>query len=125
MENKTDNKVFYNPEGYIEIILHGEQTGESFLKVYEEALPLIDSIKAHAKPLLGLCDLTDQTGFSLRSDKVAMEYMEKIDYHKIAMFHVPHLEVTKAIILAMGKSHNTKIFDSREEALAWLLDPNI
>lgn len=124
MENEIKNKVFHHSDGYIEIVLHGKQTGESFKKIYDDALPFIKEIDWASKPLLGLCDLTNQTGFSLSSDKVAMEYLEKIDYDKLAMFNVPHMEVTKGIIIAMGKSDNTKIFDSREEAVAWLLDFN-
>ena len=122
MIERMQNSVSLHPDGYIEITLHGYQTAESFLKVYQEAAPLILQIQSDNKPLLGLCDLTNQTGFSLGSDKLAMEYLEKIPYDKIAMFHVPHLEVTQGIILAMGKSHNTKIFDTRGAALEWLLE---
>jgi hypothetical protein len=116
-----NNKVFLNSDGYIEIVLSGEQTGETFLEVYEKAKPLIDKVQADNKPLLGLCDLTGETNFSLSSNKIAMEYLEKIPYERIAMFGVPHVEVTKGIIMAMGKSHNTKVFDNRKDALAWLL----
>ena len=116
-----ENKVFLHHDGYIEIDLFGHQTGDSFLKVYEQALPLIEKIQNENKPLLGLCDLTNQTGFSLSSDKVAMEYLEKTNYDKIALYNVPHIEVTKGIIIAMGKKENTKIFDNHNDAVEWLL----
>jgi hypothetical protein len=117
-----DNKVFLSPEGYIEVVLYGDQNGESFLQIYEKAKPLIDKILSQNKPLLGLGNLTNQSSFSLSSDKVAMEYLEKIPYDKMALYGVPHIEVTKGIIMAMGKSSNTKIFENRKEALDWLLE---
>jgi hypothetical protein len=116
------NQVFLNPEGYIEIVLSGEQTGVTFLEVYDQAKPIIDKTLSEDKPLLGLCDLSSETKFSPSSSKVAMEYLEKIPYKKIAMYGVPHVEVTKGIIMAMGKSHNTKVFGSRKDALAWLAE---
>ncbi|HEX7259835.1 MAG TPA: STAS/SEC14 domain-containing protein [Candidatus Saccharimonadia bacterium] len=115
------NKVFLNPEGFLEIVFVGHQTGETFQDVYEKVLPLLAGMKAEGTPLRGLFDLTLQTGYSLNSDKAAMKFLEETDYDRVAMYHVPHAEVTKAIILAMGKSDNTKLFESREEALAWLM----
>ena len=116
-----ENKVFVNPEGYLEVVVVGEQTAESFQDIWKVAEPLLGVMKVENKRLLALLDLTFQTGFSVRSDKAAMELLEQIPYEKIAMFNVPHREVTKSIILATGKSDNTKIFDSRQEAVNWLL----
>jgi hypothetical protein len=117
------NKIFINPDGYIEIVLVGEQTGEDFLSIYKQAKPLIEKVHESGKPLYGLCDLSRQSGFTLSSDRVAMEHLEEINYDRMAMYGVPHKEVTKGIIMAIGKWHNTKIFDNREEALKWLLSP--
>jgi hypothetical protein len=119
-----ENKVFANPEGYLEIVLVGDQTGELFEKAYDQAIPILDEMRTKGQPVLGLFDLSRQTGFSLSSDKVAMELLEEVKYDKIAMYSVPHREVTKGIIIATGKADTTKIFDTRDEAVAWLLQDN-
>jgi hypothetical protein len=116
-----ENKVFLNPAGYIEVTFIGHQTGDTFKDVHEKVLPIIAEVKSQGKPLRGLFDLTQQTGYSLNSDKAALQFLEEINYDRIAMYHVSHAEVTKMIIMAIGKSENTKLFDSREEALAWLM----
>lgn len=116
-----ENKIAMNPDGYIEVTFVGHQTDESFNSVYEHVLPLMSTLKKDKKPLLGLFDMTLQTGFSLNSDKAALELLERVEYDRIAMYHVHHAEVTKGIILAIGKANNTKLFDNRESALEWLL----
>ncbi len=115
------NKIFLNPAGYIEVIFIGHQTGETFKDVYDKVQPLIATMKNQDKPLRGLFDMTQQTGYSLGSDKAALKFLEETDYDRIAMHHVGHAAVTNAIIMAMGKGDNTKLFDNREEALAWLM----
>lgn len=122
MPQPSNNKVFLNPEGYLEVTVVGHQTGESFQKIYDDALPFISKLQKENKPLLGYIDMTNETGYSLNSDKVAMELLEKLNYDRIAMCNPPHAEVSKGIILAIGKSHNTKVFDNRQEAISWLLD---
>lgn len=115
------NKIFLNPEGYIEIVLVGDQTAQSFERVYQEAEPIIEQLKTQGKPLYALFDLSKQTGFSLSSDKAALELLEEVDYDRIAMYSVPHQDVTKGIIMATGKADKTKIFETRDQALTWLL----
>lgn len=118
-----DNSITVSPDGYLEVKFVGQQTDDSFRRIYSEALPFIEQITASGKALLGLFDLSQQTGFSLSSDKMALELLEKIPYTKIAMFQVPYHEVAQGIIMATGKGDKTKIFDTREQALAWLLAP--
>jgi hypothetical protein len=120
MENNK-NKVLMNPDNCVEVVFIGHQTGETFNDTYKMVLPLINKLKSEGKPLLGLFDLTEHTGYSLSSDTAALKFLENTDYDKIAMYHVPHAEVTKGIIMAIGKSDNTKLFDSRSEAVKWLL----
>lgn len=121
-----NNTVALNPEGYIEIALIGEQTSATFEDTYNAVVPLIDQLQQDGKPLLALIDGSRQTGFSIGSDKAALKFLEQIDYQKIAMYAISHAEVTKGIILAMGKSHNTKLFPDRTRALEWLMaQPNL
>lgn len=114
------NLVFYNPEGFFEVIISGQQTEDSFKELFEQAKPLIEKVSADGKPLRGLMDMTNQTGYSLSSDKAALELLESINYDKLAMYNPPHAAVAAGIIMAMGKGDNTKIFSSREEAVKWL-----
>jgi hypothetical protein len=113
--------VSLHPDGYLDISIMGDQTGESFRAAYRDIKPLIAQLGAAGKPLLGLIDMTHQTGYSLASDKAALEVLESIKYEKLAMCNPPHPGVAQGIILAMGRSDNTRVFDMRERALTWLL----
>lgn len=117
----ADNKVYIAPEGYIEVDIIGNQTPESFQEINDKVRPLIEKLTEENKPLLGLVDMSAETGYSISSDKAALQLLEDINYTKLAMYNPPHIEVVKGIIMAMGRSENTKIFDDRNEALAWLL----
>jgi hypothetical protein len=116
-----NNSVTLNPKGYIEICLVNDQTAESFNDIYHQSLPLISRIKSEGRPLLGFIDGSRQTGFSLSSDKAALKFLEEVEYDRIAMYNIPHAEVTKGIILAIGKADNTKLFNDKNEALKWLM----
>lgn len=115
------DKIFWNPEGYAEIILSGDQAAQMFESIYADFLPIQERLRSEDQPVLGLFDCSDETGFSLSSNKAALEILEKIKYDRVAMYNVPHADVTKGIIMATGKSQNTQLFKSRQEAVDWLL----
>lgn len=119
-EPSYKNSVFINKDGIVEVVFIGDQSAETFRHSYYEVMPLIDKLKATKKPLYGLIDMSQQTGYSLASDKAALEILENLEYDKLAMCNVSHRHVTQGIIQAVGKDHNTKIFGSRADALAWL-----
>lgn len=114
------NSVFLNKDGIVEIVLIGDQSEATFRHSYYEVIPLIDKLKSLKKPLYGLMDMSQETGYSLASDKAALDILESLDYDKLAMCNVPHHHVAQGIIQAIGKDHNTKIFGNRTDALAWL-----
>ena len=114
------NKVFINDEGIVEVIIIGDQTETTFKHIYYEAVPLIEKLRADKKPVLGLVDMSQETSYSLASDKAALELIESVDYDKLAMCNAPHFKVTEGIIMATGRSNNTKLFKNRDDALAWL-----
>jgi hypothetical protein len=114
------NSVYINKDGLVEIILIGDQSEATFKRSYYEVQPLIESLKSKKKPLYGLIDMSQQTGYSLASDKAALDILETLTYDKLAMCNVPHHHVAQGIIQAIGKDHNTKIFSDRNDALAWL-----
>ncbi|MEI8338603.1 MAG: STAS/SEC14 domain-containing protein [bacterium] len=120
------NRVFLNPDGYIEVVLDGKQSYMTIDNMKYTIQDLINQLEQQGKPRLGLVDLTTDETYSPDSNKAAMQTLESLNYEKIAMFGAGEVltEVTKAIILAIGRSHNTKIFKSREEAVKWLLEGN-
>lgn len=115
------DKIFINSDNIIEIVLVGDQTAQMFEAIYSDYLPLEEKLRSSGKPVLGLFNLTDETGFSLSSNKAALEILERINYDKVAMYDVPHYSVTEGIVMATGKSDNTKLFKNREDAISWLL----
>jgi hypothetical protein len=118
--DSDQNKVFVNDEGIIEVVLIGDQTEASFKHAYDRVQPLIMKLQAEGKPVYGLIDMTEETGYSLASDKAALDILESLTYDKLAMCNAPHAGVAKGIILATGREDNTKLFTSRDDALAWL-----
>lgn len=116
-----ENSVTLSPKHYIEVTLVGNQTAESLKTVYEKALPLIDRLKFENKPILGLINMALDTGLSIGADKSALAFLLKVDYERVALCHVPHPEVTKGLIMAIGKTDNTQLFDNRAAAVKWLL----
>jgi hypothetical protein len=117
------NKAILHPDDIIELIVAGDQDYESIMHLYEEAKPLLGQLQTEGKPLLGLVNLEKEGKPGVTSNKAAMELLEKITYDKLAMYAAPISEIAKMIILAMGKDENTKVFKTREEALAWLKEP--
>ncbi len=116
------NRVFINPEGYVEVTVIGDQTSETFGAASVEAQPLIGKLRKEGKAVLGLIDLTQKGKYTPASNKAAMQLLEDMDYDKIAMFGAEYVlkEVTELIILAMGRKDTTKLFGKREDAIAWL-----
>src|SRR5665213_1757350 len=118
------NRIFLNPAGYIEVIIEGEQSYMAFENLKADAVVLIEELQKQGKRRLGLLDISKQKNYSPDTNKAGMEILEALNYEKVAIFGGGRLlnEVAKAIILAMGKSSNTKLFRDRESAVAWLLE---
>jgi hypothetical protein len=68
-------------------------------------------------------DFTQDLGFDAGTNKAVLKALEEIEYDRIALFgeNVVLAEVTRAVVAALGKDDRTKVFKSRDEALAWLL----
>jgi hypothetical protein len=117
------DKIFLNDEGMIEVQVEGDQTYMTFENLRDDAARLLNELQASGKPRLGLVDISKQGKFSADSNRAAMEVLESLNYDKLAIFggNTILTEVSKAIVLALGKSENTHVFQHREEAVAWLL----
>ncbi|HEY2003756.1 MAG TPA: STAS/SEC14 domain-containing protein [Candidatus Saccharimonadia bacterium] len=117
------NSVSLQPQGYILVKLVGKQDFLSMDEVAKQCKELTDQIRMQRKPILGLVDFSQDQGFSTGTNKAVMRALEEIEYDRIAMFGTNAVlgEVTKTVIAALGKADRTKVFGTREEALAWLL----
>ena len=121
------NRIFLNPDGYIEASIVGDQTKMSFEHMHLDAEEMLDLLQKQGKRRLGLIEVTHQGKFSAESNKEAMLILEKLPYDRLAIFGANKVlaQVINAIILAMGKSANTRLFVDRQSALAWLQEtPN-
>lgn len=116
------NKIFLNPDGYVEVVMDGEQSYMTIDSMKYDAVDMLSQLQNEGKPRLGLIDLTKQSNYTADTNKAAMKNLESLNYEKVAMFGANTFltDVVKAIILAMGRSHNTQIFKDRESAVAWL-----
>ena len=117
------NRIFYNPKGYIEVQIEGDQTYMSFENIQPTAMDMLDAFQEQGKKRLGLIDISKQGNFTPDSNRAAMKILESLNYDKVAIIGAGRIleKVTQAIILAMGKTENTKVFGDRAEAEAWLL----
>ncbi|MDB5178244.1 MAG: hypothetical protein JWN01_187 [Patescibacteria group bacterium] len=122
-ETAAKNSVVLHPEGYIEVILVGDQNYQTIEESGNQCKELIGRLKYEQKPLLGLINLSREKNFSTGANKSALEIMDDIIYDRVAMFGGNQVldEVAKLIIKALGKDDQTMVFETREEAVAWLL----
>lgn len=117
------NKITLNDQGYIEVVIEGPQSFMSFENLMPTAIDYLEELQKKGSKRLGLIDLTNQTDFTVDSNRAGMQILESLNYDKLALFGAKTVltEVVKAIILAIGKDYNTKIFKERDEAVKWLL----
>jgi len=123
MSEVAGGSVALEPEGYVLIQFVGDQNYQTVDELCREVLKFVDRLQGEHKPLLGLVDLSRQTGFNTGSNKAALESLSKVNYDKAALVSDNDLfaGLAKMIIKALGKDDRTKFFETREEAVAWLL----
>lgn len=116
------NRIFMNDDEIIEVIIEGDQTYMTFENLRYDAMDMISRLQKEGKPRRGLININKLGKFNADSNRAAMEILESLNYDKVAIFGANTIltEVTKAIILAMGKGDTTRIFANREAALEWL-----
>lgn len=124
MDHSTSkNSVTLDPQGIVAVKLVGKQDFLSMEDVGKECNRLAETLHARNKPVLGLVDFTDDPNFDAGTNKAVLKALEEIPYDKAALFGTNELiaAAARAVLLALGKGKQTKIFQTREEALAWLL----
>ncbi len=117
------NQVSLAPEGFVEVRLLGDQSFQTIEAVGKSCRPFIDKLNYEHRPILGLIDLTEDSSINPGTNKAALELLESIPYKRAALFGASRIiaEITRALIAALGKGGYTKVFDTREEAVAWLV----
>jgi hypothetical protein len=123
MSDVAGGTVTLEPEGYVCVALVGDQSYQTIDRLFQETMRYVDRLTMEQKPLLGLVDLSQQTGFNTGSNKAALEALTKIEYDRAALVSDNRLfgELARAIIKALGKDDRTKFFRTREEAVPWLI----
>src|SRR3954470_16418564 len=123
MSDVAGGSVTLEPEGYVNVEFVGDQNYQTVDELCREVLVFVDKLTGEHKPLLGLVDLSRQTGFNTGSNRAALESLSKINYDKAALVSDNDLfaSLAKMIIKALGKDDRTKFFGTREEAVAWLM----
>ena len=123
MDKQTGNSISLHSDGYIDVVVRGDQTYLSFDQLKQELEQLSEKLRFQGKDILGLVDLTNMTGFSTGSNKAAFEILETVPYTKVALFggNSTITTVTTLVIQAIGKRDQTRLFKDKPEALAWLL----
>jgi len=121
------NRIFYNPEGYIEVSVEGDQSYMSFVNLMPEAATMLEELQKEGKPKLGLIDVTHQGAHTSESNHSALEMLEALDYDRLAIFgaNVMLSEVIQGIVIAIGKAETIKICKMREDAVGWLLGSSV
>jgi len=116
------NSIFLNPDGYIEVAIVGDQTHMAFERLHYDAADMMEVLQKQGKKRLGLIDVSKEGDFSPESNKAAMQILESLPYDRLAIYGVNKVRaaIARAVILAIGKTHNTKLFVDRQSALEWL-----
>lgn len=123
-QTSTQNIVSLEPENYIFVALIGDQDYRSIEEVAKRARKLADNLQAEGKPILGVIDSSRHGSFNAGSNKAAMQALDVIPYRRVAMCGNSKIltGVAQMIIAALGKGDYTKLFETREEAVAWVLN---
>jgi hypothetical protein len=122
-ESVAKNTVSLDPAGYVFINFMGDQNYQSIEAVAKECQELIEQLRYEKKSVLGLLNFSGERHFDTGAHKAAMEIMGDLDYDRAAFYgeNAVMADVINLIIKARGNGENTKVFNTREEALAWLL----
>ncbi len=119
----SQDTVELNPAGYLDVKVNGDQTYLTYDELHKDLRPLIEQLRVEKKPILGLVDFSNIGTFSASTVKAGFEILSDIAYQRVAFFgaNAALKEILNGIVLAIGRADSTKTFDSKEEALAWLL----
>ncbi len=116
------NKVFLDPQDYIQVVAAGMQTYDTVKSIETEVQALSHNLREQQKPVKILIELAENTGQGLPARRAAREFLTNLDYDKIGMYggrlFLKH--IIDLIIAGSLRTDKVKNFYTKEEATAWL-----
>ena len=118
------NEVLINKHGMIEIKVRGDQTVMSVQAMGDEALRLADELYAAHKRVMILDNLLEIGDVPIEASTRVAELIRSPKYNKLAMLGSSILIKigSNLIFHAAGRGKRMRYFDSRTEAITWLLE---
>ena len=122
-EKMSQNKVFLNDKGIIEIIVHGDQTVSSVQAMGDEARRLGARQRLAGKPALVLDNLLHMGNVPVAARKRVVELVRSSDYDRLAMLGSDMLLKIGANLMlqATGRGKYVRYFEDRAAAERWLM----
>jgi hypothetical protein len=127
-QDDKNTKIFINPSGFIEQHYYGNISSEAVLDGLKQLRAYAKKQKAAGKKVLILEDTIMLSKLDFLSPKMAAVRKEaakatkEIIFEKAAVYGPLHLQVIiSTLALIAGKSNHIKVFDSRADAVKWLL----
>jgi len=121
-------KIFINPSGFIEVHFFGEQDPATITRGIKTIESYAKKLQSQNKPILILEDVSKINYIDFLSPKMAGPRKEitqafaEIKFDRFAMCAPLYLQVIlTTIALVVGKRNQIKAFDSRIDAINWLL----
>lgn len=88
------------------------------------SLPHIDKLKTSHQPVKILIDISEQSDITSGSNQMSLKVLDIVPYYKMAI-NGGNKELNdnlEGIIGAATKTETTKVFETREDAVSWLLN---
>lgn len=116
-----ESKVFLQDD-IIEVQVIGAQTGDTIVQMGKLIEALLDQQKKANKPLFILDDVTAMAAADGDARKLVVELAKTLPYEKLAMVGKGGIVRLGAnlILQTIGRHEQTKYFDNRQDAIAWL-----
>ncbi|HEU5187702.1 MAG TPA: STAS/SEC14 domain-containing protein [Candidatus Saccharimonadales bacterium] len=117
----TENKVFINEYGIVEIHVVGSQTKESVSAMGSKTQALLES--REAKPLI-LDDITRMAKTDTPARQEVSNLAKTLRFKKTALVGNGSIAMrvgTNLMLSAIGMGAKLRYFESRDKAIAWLL----
>lgn len=120
------DKIFYNEKGYIEIKPVGRLSFTDTLKIGEEYIKIETRIGGFKKRIRMLIDMTEAEDWNENTFSIVGTIFGDIGFFKSASFggNEKVVELQRKVIAKTHAEDRSKIFSTREEAEAWLIDEN-
>jgi UDP-N-acetylmuramyl pentapeptide synthase len=119
----SNNRVFINDQGIIEIMVIGDQTVESVQAMGDKTFELAQAQRTAGTPILILDNLLEMGSVPAAARKVVVDLVKSNEYDRLAMLGKEAILRFGAnlILQATGKGARVKYFEDRAACDSWLL----